>query len=102
MVRNLVALREYKAAAGCADCGERDPIVLEFDHRDGSMKENNIGDAHHRGWSLERLLLEAAKCDVVCANCHRRRTANAFWRDLSAAPSAGSNPATQTTRTASA
>jgi hypothetical protein len=76
---NLRELRAYKAERGCADCGESDPIVLEFDHRDPSQKDDNIGDAYHGGWSLSRLLAEAAKCDVVCANCHRRRTAAAFW-----------------------
>ena len=56
----------------CLDCGEADPIVLEFDHlRD---KEFNIATALTcRRW--ETVLAEIAKCEVVCANCHRRRTA---------------------------
>jgi hypothetical protein len=56
----------------CADCGETDPLVLEFDHlRD---KEFCIGTALCRfGWA--RIQAEMAKCEVVCANCHRRRTA---------------------------
>jgi hypothetical protein len=46
--------------------------VLEFDHlRD---KEFTIGQAlPYRNW--QSILDEIAKCDVVCANCHRRRTA---------------------------
>ena len=56
----------------CADCGETDPIVLEFDHlRD---KRFAIGpELQNRNW--ESVLAEIEKCDVVCANCHRRRTA---------------------------
>jgi hypothetical protein len=56
----------------CIDCGETDPVVLEFDHlRD---KLFDIGQAlPYRNW--QSVLDEIAKCDVVCANCHRRRTA---------------------------
>jgi hypothetical protein len=55
----------------CADCGEEDPIVLEFDHL--ADKEFDISQGHvDHAW--ERVLAEIAKCEVVCANCHRRRT----------------------------
>jgi hypothetical protein len=49
-----------------------DPVVLEFDHlRD---KKFGIGNGlRDRAW--QRVLNEMAKCDVVCANCHGRRTA---------------------------
>lgn len=65
----IAYLRRYKADRGCADCGEDDPIVLEFDHR--RDKSFTIGN-NSRGWSV--VLAELEKCDVVCANCHRRRT----------------------------
>ena len=60
-------LREHP----CVDCGERDPLVLEFDH----LRDKDFDIA--RGYvdcSLEKLLAEISKCEVVCANCHRRRT----------------------------
>jgi len=79
-MRNLESIRELKHKRGCKDCGEDDPIVLEFDHLDPSRKTRALSDGHHFGWSLEKLLKEAEKCEVVCANCHRRRTAKAFWR----------------------
>jgi hypothetical protein len=56
----------------CADCGESDPLVLEFDHR-GNKSFNIAKGARDRNW--QAVLDEIAKCDVVCANCHRRRTA---------------------------
>lgn len=64
-------LLEYFARHPCSDCGERDPIVLEFDHlRD---KEFNIASKlTHMAWP--KVLAEIEKCEVVCANCHRRRT----------------------------
>lgn len=58
----------------CADCGGRFPIVcMDFDHRDPSTKSFTIAGALSRSHSA--LLAEIAKCDVVCANCHRLRTA---------------------------
>jgi hypothetical protein len=56
----------------CTDCGELDPVVLEFDHI--GAKTFDIGKAlHERSW--EAILEEIECCQVVCANCHRRRTA---------------------------
>jgi hypothetical protein len=64
-------LLEHFATHPCSDCGETDPLVLEFDHlRD---KRFNVGSAlPYRNW--ESILAEIEKCEVVCANCHRRRT----------------------------
>jgi 5-methylcytosine-specific restriction endonuclease McrA len=67
--RVLEHLRDHP----CVDCGEDDPVVLEFDHlRDKSSGVSELLLAHVR-W--ERVAAEIAKCEVRCANCHRRRTA---------------------------
>jgi hypothetical protein len=60
----------------CADCGHRYPFyVMDFDHRQASEKRFNIGrDALRGSCSLDELRNEIAKCDVLCANCHRART----------------------------
>lgn len=57
----------------CADCGGRFPsICMDFDHREGSDKLRAVsGMGSH---SPEAVRAEIAKCDVVCANCHRIRT----------------------------
>jgi hypothetical protein len=69
---NYKFLLEYLRAHPCVDCGETDVIVLEFDHIAG--KSFQIAPAlPDRFWS--DILIEIAKCEVVCANCHRRRTA---------------------------
>lgn len=66
----------YLRERGCMDCGERDPVVLELDHRDGTSKAASVSDLLHRlGASRQRILAEIEKCDVRCANCHRRKTA---------------------------
>ena len=65
-------LIDYLRRNPCADCGETDIVVLEFDHR--GDKEFDIAQGiRSRNW--DSVLAEIAKCDVVCANCHRRRTA---------------------------
>lgn len=61
----------------CADCGQTfPPVCMDFDHLGG--KDFNIGSASTR--SLETVLAEIAKCEVVCANCHRIRTADRLVR----------------------
>ena len=58
----------------CTDCGHKyPPYVMDFDHRDPALKEDNLSKMAHQG-RIKRLAEEIAKCDVVCANCHRERT----------------------------
>lgn len=57
----------------CVDCGENNPLVLDFDHlRD---KEFNISEGMQGDMSIERLKSEIEKCEIRCANCHRIKTA---------------------------
>lgn len=67
--------------AKCMDCGEADPVVLDFDHRDPSKKSFNITLAA-RSKGAKAVLAEIELCDIVCKNCHARRTAKMFgnWR----------------------
>jgi hypothetical protein len=66
-----IFLLDYFASNPCADCGESDPIVLEFDHLGGKLFD--IGtELPCRSWAS--IVAEIDKCEVVCANCHRRRT----------------------------
>lgn len=71
---------EYLLGHPCVDCGEADPIVLEFDHRDPTIKDGEVTKLlGYASW--ERIEAEMDKCDVVCSNCHRKRTAKQFgWR----------------------
>lgn len=68
-------VRELKEASPCMDCGVSYPsYVMDFDHRDPGDKRDCIAKLCNRGVSWKRLLDEIAKCDLVCANCHRERT----------------------------
>jgi hypothetical protein len=58
----------------CIDCGEKDILVLEFDHRVKSRKEYNVSRIIRLTGSIEKLKKEIDKCEVRCANCHRRKT----------------------------
>lgn len=68
-------LWEYLKAHGCVDCGENNPIVLEFDH----IKDKLLAvSSFARGHKLKDVQNEVAKCEVRCANCHRIKTAIQF------------------------
>lgn len=63
-----------KLERGCADCGYNEyACALDFDHREEEIKLFNVSESIDK--SLDGLLAEIAKCDVVCAICHRIRTA---------------------------
>jgi hypothetical protein len=68
-------VREHMREHPCADCGERDPIVLEFDHLDATTKVGAVSKMWMDCLSIDAIRAEIARCEVVCANCHRRRTA---------------------------
>jgi hypothetical protein len=76
--RSRRVVQELLAEAACTDCGLRDPVVLEFDHVDA--KEATVAALVRGAAGRRRLVQEIARCEVVCANCHRRRTATrAGW-----------------------
>jgi hypothetical protein len=74
-------IREHLRTRACVDCGESDLVVLEFDHI--GSKRGDMAELVRGGRRREMLLEELERCEVVCANCHRRRTAvRAGWRRL--------------------
>lgn len=68
-------LLEYLSIRPCVDCGESDVVCLEFDHVRGRKQRTVATMIGHHSWAT--ILAELAKCDVRCANCHRRKTARA-------------------------
>lgn len=66
-------VNRVKSIAGCFDCGEKNPIVLEFDHVKGE-KVNNIADMVNQSYATSTIKEEIRKCKVRCANCHRIKT----------------------------
>lgn len=75
-------LYQYLLEHPCVDCGEADPVVLDFDHQEPLEKFLTINELRIRCYSWRKILDEIAKCEVRCANCHRRRTARQFGWDV--------------------
>ena len=61
---------DYLRQHPCVDCGETDIVVLELDH----LRDKNVSYLVNTN-ELARIKAEIDKCEVVCASCHRRRTA---------------------------
>lgn len=70
----------YLSAHPCVDCGEQDLVVLEFDHVRGTKLSDvsALVQSGARQWRIEE---EISKCEVRCANCHRRITAKRRVKD---------------------
>jgi hypothetical protein len=64
---------ELKQRNGCVSCGIKDHRVLDWHHKDKLSKQFEISNiyAKSRLVSKKRLLAEIAKCELLCANCHR-------------------------------
>ena len=63
---------EYKKTLSCIKCGESHTACLEFHHRDPTTKKFHIARFNSLKQSKGDLQAEMAKCDVLCANCHRK------------------------------
>jgi hypothetical protein len=70
-------LNAYLREHPCVECGETDPLMLDFDHVCG-VKRAAVSQMVSSGYSWEAITLEIAKCEVRCVRCHRRKTAAQF------------------------
>lgn len=72
--RNFKIIDDLRDNTPCMDCGIQYPhYVMDFDHvRGEKINDVTLGAAY--GWSVEKLMAEIAKCEIVCSNCHRART----------------------------
>jgi hypothetical protein len=68
-LRDLI--NEHKKAGACIRCGIADYRVLDFHHRDPSQKKIGLNLAWKQHVGKQVILDEIAKCDLICANCHR-------------------------------
>ncbi len=68
------AIIVYFKSRPCLDCGIcYPPFVMDFHHREDEIKSFDLSDGV-KNKSHRQIRNEAAKCDILCANCHRIRT----------------------------
>lgn len=73
-LRQQKLIKEYKESKPCMDCGKKYPsYVMDLDHK---RDKKVIVSSMPGNFSDEKIWEEIAKCDLVCANCHRERTHN--------------------------
>lgn len=74
-------MQEVKENRSCMDCGIHYPYyVMDFDHRPDETKLFDISNINEIP-SMDALINEIEKCDVVCSNCHRHRTWSRLIKD---------------------
>lgn len=62
----------YKKELKCEICGESHPATLDFHHKNAKDKKFGINTKVHSGYSIDLIKQELSKCQVLCANCHRK------------------------------
>jgi len=67
---NMLKIMHIKMQHGCIDCGNKNPLHLDFDHQ--HSKKKNISNMNTDSW--ENIELEISKCEIRCSNCHRTKT----------------------------
>lgn len=76
VAKKYSVISQFKGERGCGSCPETDPIVLDLHHRETGTKHQKL-KWPTKGWhrlTWDELYTELEKCDVLCANCHRRLT----------------------------
>tara|TARA_S200002703_G_C3628988_1_gene193176 strand:+ start:189 stop:533 length:345 start_codon:yes stop_codon:yes gene_type:complete len=71
--KNKEFVGRIKRISSCVDCGESNPVVLDFDHVRGE-KRLAIADMISNYYSIETIKKEIRKCQIRCSNCHRKKT----------------------------
>ena len=83
---NQVYVLNFLRSHPCVACGENDPIVLDFDHIEKKLL--SVSKMVTKLWSIKKIQEEIDKCQILCSNCHRRKTAKDFnyFRNIGSTP----------------
>jgi len=71
----------YLSTHPCVDCGEDNPIVLEFDHVRGT-KRKTLSQLAGEGYSIQAIQKEINKCEVRCAYQQWKRGSGEGVQDI--------------------
>jgi len=67
-------LDHYKESKPCMDCGKSfHPRCMEFHHREPHTKKSEVGKILRDGYSMQTIMNEISKCDLLCVICHKMR-----------------------------
>ena len=66
----------YKATLFCIECGENHPAALDFHHKNPKKTDKKVNELVSDGHTKKRIQEEIDKCEVLCANCHRKHHHN--------------------------
>lgn len=78
--RNILKFSLVQELGGrCLRCGEGNPLLLDFHHKDQSIKEGGISQMLSYTTKYEEAKKEAQKCVLLCANCHRKEHYEHTW-----------------------
>jgi hypothetical protein len=69
--RLIKQLADFKRQKGCAICGESEPLLLHFHHKDPKTKKGAVSSLVSKS-SQAAVWAEVTKCAVLCRDCHGR------------------------------
>lgn len=71
-LKNLIKkyIMQFKLKNGCSKCGEKRWFCLDFHHKKDKLK--NVSSMLSQAYSLQSVKKEMTKCDLLCANCHKK------------------------------
>jgi len=70
--RRRAWVNDYKQDRGCENCGNENPVALDFHHIDDESKDLTVSRLVSEGYGTQRVYREMQRCRVLCANCHRK------------------------------
>lgn len=69
--RNKQFVNEYKKDKKCSRCPENRSICLHFHHiKRQTANDKGVSILVRNGSSIDRIVKEIEKCELLCANCH--------------------------------
>lgn len=76
--KNVYSVLMEMTKDGCVKCGEKHFACLQFDHIERDKKTSNISTMIRDTKKIDLILEEIKKCNILCANCHAKKTAEQF------------------------
>ncbi len=70
--KKLNLIRSIKENQCCKNCSKKGIACLVFHHIEPKTKLFNIGKCSKAKYTIEMIIQEIKKCDILCENCHRK------------------------------